>query len=479
VQPAVPPPPRRSDRAPLPTAALRSWLTLATLALAIGGLATQAVAIATGRDFVFGAIPKLNPGGTGNLPVWLGSVTLAVGAGAAAWLAVAFRAHRRGSPWAWWLLSGLLTLLSLERMAMASAHLGLGRAHGLTLDAPVYVGWAVMSLLALPVLFLAVRDLPRETRRGLTSALTLLALGAVVATTAGVPNLTVAFADRANQAVAMTAARVLELGGVTLFTVALLNHAATHVRVATLRFDSHLPPGVWLAHGDDLEVRLSPRRVGRLLAVAVGVVLAASLIASIVQLWLGGEASDVWPLLDVDLESNLPTWFSSLLLMSCAGAAALIAGLSRDDAAVARRWAVLAVLFVALSADEAAGFHELLVFPLRVLVRQSPWLRYPLILPGILALVAGWLALGSFVRAMPSATRRRLGWGLVLFAGGALGVETIGGWFDPVVHGESLTYAVFATLEEGLEMSGVVVAFVGLLEHIEHHAGPITFPDPA
>jgi hypothetical protein len=454
-------------------------MTFAIIGITVGGLATQGLAIATGRDFAFGTIPKLNPGGTGNLPVWLGSVTLAIGACSAAWLAIAFRAHRRGAPWTWWLLSGVLASLSLERMAMVSAQVGFGRAHAFPPGAPVYVGWAALAVLALPALFLAVRDLPRDVRRGLTTAMSLLALGAMVATTAGTPNLARVFAGRPMQAVAMTAARVLELGGVTLFAVALMNHATTYVRVATVHLDSRLPAGAWLRYDSDFEVRLSPRAIVQVLAAAVAIVLAASLAAALAQPSLKPESPGMYLLLNVDFESNLPTWFSSLLLMLCAGTAALIAGLSRDRADAARGWAILALLFVALSADEAAAFHELLVYPLRALVRESPWLRYPLILPGAAVLMAGWFVLGSFLRDLPARTRQRLGWGLALFASGALGIETVGGWFDPLVYGDSVTYVALATLEEGLEMSGVVVAFMGLLDHIEQHVGPIRFPDPA
>ncbi len=453
-------------------------MAIATLALAVGGLVTQWLAISTGRDFAFGTIPKLNPAGTGNLPVWFGSVAVAAGACAAGWLAIALRAHRRGSPRTWCVLAVLLAVLSLERMAMLSAYLGISHATAASTGASIYVGWMGLSILPLFALALAARDLPGWARRGPASALALLALGAVVATTAA-PDFTMAFTTPPTQAVAMTAARVLELAGATLFVVALLNYAASDARVATIRLDSALPAGAWLQHEEGFEVRLSPRRVARALSGAVVAVLAASLVAALLRDAVAPEAWSLSNFLFVDLERNLPTWLSSLLLMLCAGTAALIASLSRHTPGATRRWGALALLFVALSADEAASFHELLVGPLRSLVRQSPWLRYPLILPGAVALVAGWAALGSFVRTLPRATRRRLGWGLGLFAGGALGLETVGGWFDPTVHGDSVTYVVLATLEEGLEMAGVIVALTGLLEHIERHIGPIKFPDPS
>ena len=59
------------------------------------------------------------------------------------------------------------------------------------------------------------------------------------------------------------------------------------------------------------------------------------------------------------------------------------------------------VLFVLLSADEGASLHELLVTPLRRMVGGSPWLRYPLLVPGMAAVLTGALVFGRFLRSWP------------------------------------------------------------------------------
>ena len=53
---------------------LTNWLAGAILLLTLAGLSTQWLALATGRDFVFGLIPKFNPAGSRNIPVWFASV---------------------------------------------------------------------------------------------------------------------------------------------------------------------------------------------------------------------------------------------------------------------------------------------------------------------------------------------------------------------------------------------------------------------
>src|SRR3954470_9065451 len=64
-------------------------------------------------------------------------------------------------------------------------------------------------------------------------------------------------------------------------------------------------------------------------------------------------------LLSLSYEQNLPTWYASCLLFSCAIALAVIG----SDAAARRRrfhpaWMVLAAGFAAMSLDETAELHE-------------------------------------------------------------------------------------------------------------------------
>ena len=52
-------------------------------------------------------------------------------------------------------------------------------------------------------------------------------------------------------------------------------------------------------------------------------------------------------------------------------------------------------------------------------------------------------------------------------------LETIGGWFDPVLYGDNLPYVLLAGAEEACEMIGVTVVLIGLLRYIEQHVGAI------
>jgi hypothetical protein len=65
---------------------------------------------------------------------------------------------------------------------------------------------------------------------------------------------------------------------------------------------------------------------------------------------------DVVGLFSLSYEGNLPTWYSSALLLACAITLAAIA--PSAAAGQGRYWGLLSALFGYLSIDEAVGLHE-------------------------------------------------------------------------------------------------------------------------
>jgi hypothetical protein len=151
-----------------------------------------------------------------------------------------------------------------------------------------------------------------------------------------------------------------------------------------------------------------------------------------------------------------------MTLLACGGVAALLgsrAGTARRD------WRWLALLLVAMAADEAASLHELMQAPLRAALDAGRWLRYPLILPGLVVATIVFLRFRRFAATLGE-TRRGLARGALVFAAGALGLETVGGWFAPEAIGPNPTYALVVTLEEACEMAGAAMVLVALLGHV-------------
>jgi hypothetical protein len=132
----------------------------------------------------------------------------------------------------------------------------------------------------------------------------------------------------------------------------------------------------------------------------------------------------------------------------------------------------LAAIFLYLSVDEAASFHENLGFTGLTATLKS--------LGDFHGLLSSWVMVGAifvlivavaylrFLAALPVRTHFLFIIAGALYVGGALGVEILGYRYvfffgEPNVN---FTYFMFVAIEEGLEMLGVVVFLYALLSHL-------------
>lgn len=90
---------------------------------------------------------------------------------------------------------------------------------------------------------------------------------------------------------------------------------------------------------------------------ALGALAAAQ--AALCGAYLAGLAmGDAPAVLDFDLEANLPTWWSSVVLLAIAAACAGIWAIGRAEGAPRRRWLLASLGFAGLSLEEVAQVHE-------------------------------------------------------------------------------------------------------------------------
>ena len=172
------------------------------------------------------------------------------------------------------------------------------------------------------------------------------------------------------------------------------------------------------------------------------------------------------PRFNINRDLSVPTFYAALLLFGCAAMLAIIAlAARRSGDPFALAWLGLALIFVYLSVDEAAALHELTITPLReALGISAGWLYFAWVIPAATAVIIVALVYRPFLRALPAPTRRGLIAGALLLVGGALGVETVGGWYRST-RGDDFTYALITALEEVLEMEGAVVLLATLIAH--------------
>jgi hypothetical protein len=221
----------------------------------------------------------------------------------------------------------------------------------------------------------------------------------------------------------------------------------------------------------DAAIRLSPRWIVRVAVAAVVALAVANLLAHAAVDFVDRRVPSGWlRLFDLNREQNLPTWFSSALLLCGAFAAAAVAAVERAARApFTRHWQGLAFVMLYLSVDEAAVLHESTVLPLRRLFDAGGVFAFTWIVPALAAVVILAIVYRRFVLQLPAPIRRCFFAAAALFVGGSIGGDMIGGWYLTRA-GYNGGYVALFTVEEIIEFLGAIAFLYGALRHLGERA---------
>lgn len=215
-----------------------------------------------------------------------------------------------------------------------------------------------------------------------------------------------------------------------------------------------------------MEITPSPKRVAKLISFSILGLTLANCLMEIPRRLLGYYPPG-FRLIDLDAERNLPTWYSSCLLLFCAGLLAIIALIKHKNLAPYRyQWSVLSIIFFVLSLDETAAIHDIAVKPLRGTFHLTGVLYYSWVIPGIVVVVLLGLAYLRFLTSLPKPIQRLFVLSAFIYVSGALGLEMIAGVITETMGSESLLYRVEAILEEFLELTGVNLFIYALMTYL-------------
>lgn len=219
-----------------------------------------------------------------------------------------------------------------------------------------------------------------------------------------------------------------------------------------------------------MKFELRKSKILRNLFIAVGILLIGNLFAIYLRFNTGGMDSKVPRLLiklfDFNLEANLPTYFSSLVLLVDGILLALIGKRYKALEKKFWHWYGLAGIFVFLALDEMIQIHEQLRVPMEALLNTSGMLYFAWFIPYVFAMLIVGIAYFRFMLQLPKRILKLFILAGVLFVSGAVGMEAISG-MHAEVHGEkTLTYALMYSFEELLEMSGAIVFMYALVLYI-------------
>jgi hypothetical protein len=227
-------------------------------------------------------------------------------------------------------------------------------------------------------------------------------------------------------------------------------------------------------------ITLKPNAIACCLGAAALVLVVLSVLGQLSTHLLGHDSVYGFvPAFNLDSERNVPTFFSSLLLISAAFLLTTITILERRRAdKFPIYWAVLAFGFLLMSADEAVSIHESFDEPLRIFFgsdRLGYFVSVPWAIPGIAVVLALGLFFIRFLLRIPEKTAIAFTAAGFLYVLGSIGFELVGGVVFKLRGSRDLMYNMVATVEESLEMAGVILFLWALMSYLADNYGEIVF----
>ncbi|MEX2530945.1 MAG: hypothetical protein WD960_09245 [Gemmatimonadota bacterium] len=227
------------------------------------------------------------------------------------------------------------------------------------------------------------------------------------------------------------------------------------------------------------QISLNPSAIGRILGAVAFLLVLASIGGQFSKFAVGHDyLKGLVPLFYVNAEQNIPTYFSVLLILFAALILVVITVLNgKRRVPHVSKWAILSFGFLFMAFDEAFQVHEGLAAPVRALLGDGNLgiFYYAWVIPGIaLVLLLGLIFL-TFLLHLPATTRLRFLMAAILYIGGAIGVELIGGRYAELHGLQTWTYSMITTVEESLEMAGLIVFIWALLRYCADNYKEVRF----
>ncbi len=216
-----------------------------------------------------------------------------------------------------------------------------------------------------------------------------------------------------------------------------------------------------------LKIVLSPRKIIRYL-IAIAIFFTIVSIGIQISKYSYGYREDWMNLFNLDRELNFPTWYSALAIAFCSILLKIIATEKKQQSdRYAKDWQLLSFIFLFLAIDEVISIHEILIIPEVSEALNLPWFLHSMwVIPGTIFVIWFVRRYSRFVRHLPYKSRQHFFSAAFLYVGGALIMEMVGSYIAEAQGQQNLVYALIATVEEVMEMGGIIVFIYGLLYYL-------------
>ena len=172
-------------------------------------------------------------------------------------------------------------------------------------------------------------------------------------------------------------------------------------------------------------------------------------------------------LFDLDYEGNIPTLFSAILFFLNGVLFYLIyASTKQANKPYSAYWMGLALIFVFMGFDEGSRLHEEIGDLVETFIEAKGLLYFPWVIPYSVAFLITTIIYLRFYLTLDNTMKIRLFLCAFIFLSGAMGLEIISAQVAEDTGTSSLSYSILYTIEETLEIAGLILLVDTLLGHI-------------
>ena len=170
----------------------------------------------------------------------------------------------------------------------------------------------------------------------------------------------------------------------------------------------------------------------------------------------------------MNTEMNIPTYFSTLILLFASCLLFIIAKWKKAQKDRFRvHWAGLGWLLLLFSIDEFTAMHERFSKLFKAFPDFNGLFFFKWVIPGIIFIALFALLYFLFFLHLEGKYKLLFLISAILFFGGALGFEIIGGRYANYNDTRNFSFQMIATVEESLEMVGVSLLIYSLLDYMK------------
>ena len=224
-----------------------------------------------------------------------------------------------------------------------------------------------------------------------------------------------------------------------------------------------------------MNLEICPKVVFKKLVCLIVILLFLNILGLISKFYFGHDhVYGLVSLFDFDTEQNIPTFYSATAILCSSLLLFFITFTHKSNGCRYLGWMGLAVIFLFLSIDEISSIHERLTKLVRPLLDTSGLLFSAWVIPYGLAVIVFVAAYLRFLIRLPKNIMFLFILSGMIFVLGAVGLELLEGNHYELHGSADVTFAVFYTIEEFMEMFGIVLFIYTLLSYIEGEFGSLS-----